>query len=522
MVYNDVAKSISEKNANSKVMKANLIMERYDLLKDASNELQKASAKTAFSNLSRLNPFYLLKKGEEYNQTPINIAILRDTKIKDENGNESNVWDALEAIYNTKYKQWELSLKKEFKTEENIKNWEQANGEDYFTFKSRATSAVIDIHGDFDPRSGMKIKSTQAGQIAIMFKTWLPRQFYNMFAEEEVRLTKGKSFKGRFRSFTPASLTQFLAITAGMNFGLLGIPVAGITVGLLSNKFLERNTGMNFFQELIFLNKIMARKLLGFPVNLVSKTVSGKKLIEDDYSSFYKKITSKEFKEKDYDNYIANIHHLSLMLAMFGLYLLNKGINWDDDDDESDMRRRMCNFFSNTFLQFSSQLSAYVDPTESYKMISDMGIFRLLSNISKVIEDFDDFLNGEDIIPTGIHAGESAFTNQVKKTFIPGIFKSPFSLGFEKPSEEQYLKSPYDRYFWGEEKTSKKAIQRLKAEEKLPLRTKLNQKDITEEIYEKESKKLDKKFKRTKGQSFKQKLEELKKKRKQEVEKNED
>ena len=452
----------------------------------------------------------------------MNIAVLRDTKIKDKNGNESNVWDALTAIYNPKYNQWELQLKSEFKTKENVENWEEGNGENYFEFKSRSASVITDIHGDFDPRSGMKLKTDQLGQIISMFKTWLPRQFYNMFAKEEIRLARSNNYKGRFKSYSPVLLSETLGVIGAINFGLTGLPV-GIAFGLAIKKLgTSKETGMSFIKELVFINKVLARKMLGFPVNFVSRKINNKNVIDNNYDSFYKNITNKEFTKQDFDNYIANMHHLALLLTMFGLYLAANAAFWEDDDDENSTQRRMCNFFSNTFLNFSSQLSAYIDPVESGKMIATTGLFRLFTNIGKLIDDFNDFLHGEDIIPTGIHAGESAFTNQLKKTFLPGIFKSPFSFGVESQMEEKYLKSPYDRYFWGEEKVSKKEIIRMKAIEKRPLNIKLKKEIITEQQYENEVKKLNKQFKRRKGQTFKNKLEDLKIKQKLKKEEDED
>jgi hypothetical protein len=250
MMYGNSVGLASKKKIPQNVAKAKLIMERYDLLKDASNELQKASTKGMLGKLSRFHPYYQLKKTEEYNQTPINIAILRDTSITDVDGNKSNVWEALEAHWDDKYNQWDLRLKDDFRTKDNIANWEHANGNDYFEFKNKATATITNIHGDFDPHSGMMAKSKQAGQALLMFKTWMPRQFFNRFAVEQDLLAVGKKgFKGRYRSHSGASFATLAALATVATGGLPGALIAG-GLGFAAGKFIGAKNGLGLLQEL--------------------------------------------------------------------------------------------------------------------------------------------------------------------------------------------------------------------------------------------------------------------------------
>jgi hypothetical protein len=62
MMYGNSVGLASKKKIPQNVAKAKLIMERYDLLKDASNELQKASTKGMLGKLSRFHPYYQLKE----------------------------------------------------------------------------------------------------------------------------------------------------------------------------------------------------------------------------------------------------------------------------------------------------------------------------------------------------------------------------------------------------------------------------------------------------------------------------
>ncbi len=521
MIKGNVIGFASKKNTPEKVAKAKLIMERYDLLKDASNELQKASTKGAFSNLSRFNPYYILKKGEDYNQTPLNIAILKDTPIKDRKGNVSNVWDALEAKWDNIHKQWDLNLKDEFRTKENIENWEEANGQEYFAFKEKVTNSITDTHGDFDPRSGMMAKSFQAGQMALMFKTWLPRQFFTRFATSQDRLgIETKDFKGRYLSHTPISGMVQGGIIGTLAFGPIG-SVIGAGIGNRLAKFNDVNSGMGVLQELYHVNRILTRKLLGFPINGISRLVANKNIIEEDWEKLFKKMESKDFTEKDFQRYKANLQEMAITMALFGLLLLTKAIAWDDDDKKDDLRRRMHNLFANRFINLSSQLTSYLDPIEMFKTVTGVGFFRLLGNIALLFKDFGKFIEGDDIIPTGVHAGESALGNQVKKTFLPGIIKSavdgePFNLGFETQMQNQFQQTPFDKYFHGENYNAKKKLSSEKAVEKNKIESDLEDSSITESQYKSEMKVLNKKFKKGKNQTYTKKLEEHK--RRQEAE----
>jgi hypothetical protein len=124
------------------------------------------------------------------------------------------------------------------------------------------------------------------------------------------------------------------------------------------------------------------------------------------------------------------------------------------------------NVFANRFISLSGELTSYISPVEMYKNVSNIGAFRLGTNLTKLIVDFSNFMEGHDTIPTGVHAGESAFGNQFKKTFLPGIVADPLNFGFEKQGQQQFQKMKLDRWFWGEEKLAKEKLRLDKASTK--------------------------------------------------------
>lgn len=466
MVYGDFISKTNTALIPEKVAKATLMMDRYDVLQDASNELQKSTAKSRFSGLTRLNPYYMLKKGEAYNQTPLMVAILKNTPIKDKNGNESNVWDATEGVYNPEIKKWNFKLKEDYRTEDNIKTWEEADGQEYFNFKSKIRQVIKNTHGDFDSLSGMMAKSTHSGQALLMFKTWLPRELYKRFAVEQDDVQAGvKGFKGRYRSHTPATLATQLGLVGTFAFGPVGGIIAGTTgagIGLIFGK----KSSIGFLQEMIMVNTLLARKMLGIPVNFVSRKVTGKNFITEDRQKEFDKLKSKDFTEVDYANFKGNLQDIAIMFANLSLLLLTKAFLWDDDDDEDDGKRQAHNLLANQFMQLASQASMYVNGIELYKTMTDISIIKFFKDCSKALTTFNGLVEGHDTIPTGINAGESAFGNAASKLLLPGVIANPSTIGFESQMERQFQKSPFDRYFWGEEKILKNEVSAIKADYK--------------------------------------------------------
>ncbi len=480
MIAGDLIKQRSPGSVPEKVAKATYLAKAMDILQDNTNELQKASAKSAFSSLKRFNPYYQISKGEQYNQIPLMVATLKDAKIKSIEGVESNVWDSLEAKYNPTSKSWSVELKSEFKTEENIASWEKYTGTDYLGWKSKTKNVIINTHGDFSETSGMMAKSTHAGQIFLMFKTWMPREFYKRFAVEQDDLAAGiKGFKGRWRSHT--------GVTGAVQFGVMGGfmlgPVGGIlggTVGMALGHLYGAKSNLSLLQELALVNKMLVRKFIGMPVNMIGSVVGKKRLIKTNIDNdFLDKMGNPEFTKQDFNNFRANLQDISVMLMWFAFLLLTKSMLWDDDDEQEDPRRMAHNLLANKFMQLASSGMAYANVTEMGQMIVPAAV-NFSTQVGKSVDALSKALAGEDTLLTGSNAGESRSINQLKKTFLPGAFQSLGTAGFGPQMERQFVPSAFDSYFFGEEKKAKRNVQEMKVE----YRKELKDQDYTDEQIE--------------------------------------
>lgn len=463
--------------------RARKLMDKFNVIMDSKNELQKSSVKSYSSRFSWLNPHELNQRVEYINQSPLMIAILRSTPIKDKDGKESTVWDAMTN---------EGHLKDEFKAEDNIKNWEDFSGSEYLSFKQKLHKAIVLGHGNYDELRGMMIKSNTAGKALMMFKTWIPMQLYWRFGVEQDDIQSGtKGFKGRYWSYGKGSGSAHAGIIGLAAFGPLGALVGG-GIGYFLGRQFGTDSGVGFIKELIETNKALFKKALGMPVNLLS----GRKLIGEGSKSFEDWVGKGQFTEQDAKNLRGNMADLSLQLAWLGLILVTKSLFWDDDDEPTDRDRIAHNILVNKLMQLSSQAGMYVNPVDAYKStIGSNAVIQYLTDVGKEIDKVGVYLHGNDIIQSGINAGESGLLNQTKKTFLPGIFKDSF-FGFQTQAERQFEPSPYDEYFKSATKKEMESNKRDRAERRLELEDSLDYEDFEGESREEQIKARNKEIRR--------------------------
>jgi len=455
-ILKNVSFGLIEAGASRKNRK---LMDRYSVIMDSRNELQKSSHKSFASKLSWAGPHEINQRVEFLNQSPLMIAMLRTIKIEDENGNKSSVWDAMDDKTGL--------LTGKFRTEKNINNWEKLKGEDYLVFKQSLNKAIVKAHGNYDELRGMMMKSKTAGKALAMFKTWLPMQLYSRFAIEQDDIQTGSiGYKGKYWSYGAGGAFTHIGVVATIASG----PIAGVIWGLggaIAGGLFGVNKGQSFsivdvIKEVIYTNIQLFKKAVGMPINLLA----GKQLIGSD-KSFEKWVGKKNFDKQDAANMRANMADLSLQLAWMAGLLIVKALWWDDDKEKQkelmkkmteqqkkDFKKELAderakhNIAANKLMQLSQGAGQYINAPDLYNsIIGSNGVIRYLEETKKWIETI-----GND---------EAKFRKESKKMFLPGIFKDPTSLGLETLSERQFKKSPFDEWF---QSASKKATEQSKAE----------------------------------------------------------
>jgi hypothetical protein len=439
---------------------ASVLMRRYDVLQDASNEMQKASRKSTLSSAAQnLTPYAGTQRVEYMNQTPIMISILMSTEINgvNEKGEKvtSSVWDAMKE---------DGTLKEEFNSVENNHNWVDGLGQDYLDFKGTVDKAIVNIHGDYHALKGNMATEYISGKALLMFKRWLSRQVYNRFAlVEQNDLEAGiKDFKGRYISHDKISGLLHGAIlgAGGLAMFSVGIPgmALGAAIGFGRGVWVQRNNPNKLgagdsLKELAFLSsQILLNPFKFFVNNLV-----GKDLIKE--GNFAKYLPN--YSERDIKNIRTNIAEMSMTLLWLVGVLAAKAAFWDDDDEKDSANRIKHNLLVNRMMGLASSLALYNNPKALYDNITDPAILGLFKDIAQLGTDINDLSQGNDTVLSGPNAGESGLWNQTKKTFFPNILKG--DLGFESQSSRQFKPSPYDSLFWGENKIYERKNRELRA-----------------------------------------------------------
>jgi len=435
------------KVSTEEARKNTILMDKYKVLQDATNEFQKAGQSSKItSKFDPLNPYEPVTRGEFINQSTIMMGLLMDTKITGIDGTVSSVWDALKE---------DGTLKDNFNTTQHNEDWVLMRGENYNNFKVKLNKAIVVTHGDYDTLRGMKAKRSILGRMATMFRTWLPRAYYTRFGGEQEDIELGHITKGRYRSYTPAS-----GLIAGASMGTILVPGIGTVVGGALGYGAAAFTGVKagtFGEDLMFTTKQLLRKL------------AGKSTQFDD-----------KFSEVDAANLRANLTELVMLMSMFTAYLMTKMFLWDDDDERDDPKRKAHNLLANYTMRMMGDVMMFTSPMGFNELQSNiLPIASMIGRTARVMDYFMKMLNGEHIIPTGYNAGENGFINAVEDAFIPnafvGIMELDPTLGYDKITKRQFKTTRWDKMFYSEERKQKNQRQRENAKKRKEKREAENQ-----------------------------------------------
>lgn len=445
------------------------LMDKFNVIIDSKNELQRASNKTLGSMFSWLNPHEMNQRVEYINQSPLMIAMLRTMKIKDKSGNESRLWDAYTP---------EGHLRDEFKTQDNIDNWENLDGADYHTFKAKLNEIIGIGHGHgYDEKRGMMAKSNSLGKASMMFKTWIPSSLYWRFASQQDDInTNTKGFKGRYWSYGAGSGGIHGAAIGAVLFGPIGA-AWGYGIGALAGAA-GGTSSVGIIRETIEATKQLFLKSLGMPINLLT----GRQIVGTGQKAFESWVGKGKFTAQDAKNMKGNMADLSMQLAWLGMILLAKHMFWDDDDKPDDTERQAHNIIVNRLMNLSSQAAMYVNPHDLYgSTVGSMAVVQYLTEVGKEMKKFQNYIDGDDINKSGPNAGQSALAIQSRKTFLPGMFKDT-QLGFGSQSKSVYPEeSPYHKYFHNSAYIAKQQLKGDRAERRVELMDSDQYKDIKDE-----------------------------------------
>ena len=360
MVMRSVLRNFSFNSYNHPTaMKIRNLMDKMDVLKDASDEMYKATSKSlvGVNKLRFLSPYQMQKRSEYINQAPVMIAMMLKETITDNNGKQRPLWEAFG----------------------NDGKWNTAEfGKEpvdvVLDFKVRIDQAIKKTHGNYDPESPLMVKKTSLGRLLAQFRTWMFEGFFNRFGKEYDDYSLGFKRKGRYRS----------------GFGVFAY---------------ANGTGLDWSKQSMLMGReLIRRMLLG---HVISKAQQQGTFMGQQY----------KFDDVDYANLSANVNEtLLLITATIVLASLKHATEGEDDDDRS----FLMNVMINELLRVQTDILFYSNPSAMETLIKrPIPAMSLFSDGTQLVDATWKLMMGEDEIKSGVYAGDSRIMREVAQ-FLPG------------------------------------------------------------------------------------------------------
>ena len=414
--------STLNKYGTPEAKKARILIDMYDVLQDATNELQKASVKSAYSKLAITNSFHFTNAAEFLNQSPMFLAILMDTKIEDIHGNKHSLWDAYDD---------DGKLKPQFRTDENIENWEKLKGDKYVALKRKIIKTIVDNHGDYHDLRGNKITKYMIGKMFLMFKRWMQSYVRTRWMRDQFDRDLGKKVKGRYWSITPtqgAILGGLVAITTSPLGFLVG---SMLGVGFSYTFGIGRQ--INLLKDILYNTKAILVNSIAFPVNIVA----GREVIKVASA----KGIFKNLDEVDIENLQGNIADIIVMVTAIGLHALSMSMAYDDDNEDEELSG--WRYIANMTAQILENTATFMNPLLFAETISNSAMFHFLTEVDKLVTETEIQMNRSK-------TNWEKIWNRFEKAFMPISFRKYF--GFETRLKYVFRNLPIDVDIIGKEK----------------------------------------------------------------------
>jgi hypothetical protein len=382
LVFHAVGRNASFNSVTTETAaKIRALMDMWNVLKSSSEELFNNRLKTGNRLLDVLTPYNITARTEYINQAPVMIAVMLNTEVKGPNGETSNLWEATDK-------------------DGNIKEGYEISKKDLLTAKSNIDKAIRHNHGNYDPIRQQRLKRTILGRLVAQFRTWALEGFANRFEDAYTDHERKLIRKGRYRSYGGGSLAM-----AGLGLGTIIMPgigtAIGTGIGLLAGKFIKsegrykEGQEMGNFEELFFTTKQLLRKL------------AGKKTKFDD-----------KFTTIDAANLRRNLAEITILLGISAVGMLLKHMATEGPGDDDENKRLALNYAINVFFRLQQDIRFYSDPI-SFEQLSRnaVPVMSTIIDAQQLIKAGARALQGDDLIETGVYAGESRLERETYQFF---------------------------------------------------------------------------------------------------------
>ena len=471
------------------------LVEKMRIVQDRKNPLERNIEQSKFSMEKYTNVFSWAVDNPEFkNQGSVVLAILMDTKIENNKGELVPIFDGSKFTVFEETKDGSLRLKEEFRSEENIRNWEnmevgfnEDDNNQFFLTRNKMKTAISRTQGNYDDMDTILASRTIWGQVLMMFKKWMPEHFMQRFASGENfdLFTGKKQMMGRYRAAwnnNPAlAVTGLSSILVGLGLGAGALTVGGIT-GIVAFKFIHNMMGGNkgIMEEanniggLVAFTKSILISTLNYPLEIIN--------IKTGIPSKYDGYSKLNLTEEEIGTLRSLAKEIAVKLTWLSIMLLAKALTWDDDDDDDSDKRKLHNFLDNELNTTINTLQSWTDPGALASDASRSSFFLYCDNVTKLMKSVM-LLNGGDASKYALKVSPvpSFFTHMVSKE---GDLLMPWQSDYEYDKGKTYWDGFIKEFKGrGHEKWSKKEYNKIRKEKKAEmLEQGLSEKEIKEAL----------------------------------------
>lgn len=215
------------------------LVESLGLLENVMSDADAGDGSSSFIGESKYNKFkefmsdFAMNNPEFHNQMEILVAMMQNVEITKVDGTVAKFYDPKTMSF--PYDPKTMKLLPEYRTEENIKNWEQFIADDsgnapQSILIQQFTNTKHKLHGNYRPDDKIGIQSTMTGRGLTAFMKWAYENLNNQYGTKKVSLATAQiEVKGRKIPI----ITRFPLLATHFLVQNVGIPsVIGTTIGL--------------------------------------------------------------------------------------------------------------------------------------------------------------------------------------------------------------------------------------------------------------------------------------------------
>jgi len=380
---------------------------------------------------------FAVENPEAHNQGELILCKLQSTYIKyiDENGEQKE-----RAIFDGEKKDFiwlpgTMKLRPEYRTEENIRMWEnfsESKGENNQHLSTIFGIQVLieETQGNYSDRDIVSMQGSTLGRAVMTFKRFYPEHFWQMWGKQDFDLFKGETnFKARkavMLEHAPVTAAYLLATGAlAASGGFVGMVIGGgALLGFVTNYLINRFINQQKTQIKFDINSLKLAAswtaetislTLERPLSMITRgrTPLGKFYLTNTILGKTQNwkpptMTSKERAVLS-ENAMEVAQRTNLILCSLAIITGLKALaallaGGDDDDEYKESLKRLegtMNLVLNTNNTLQSQFDEFNNPITLLKNIGSISILSTLDNANKVWSQVGKVIS-EDAPPVGI------------------------------------------------------------------------------------------------------------------------